>query len=66
MIQLTSLKGEAFYLNPDLVEKIEKSADTIITVVGGNKLRVSEEPDEIVERFIAYKRSINYIRKVGD
>ncbi len=66
MIQLTSLKGEAFYLNADLVEKIEKSADTIITVIGGNKIRVSEEPDEIVEKFIDYKRNINYIRKVGE
>jgi len=66
MIELKSLKGEVFYLNPDVVEKIEKVGDTIITAVGGNKIRVSNEPEEVVEKFLEYKRSINYIRKVGD
>lgn len=59
MIQLTTLKGSRFYLNPELIEQIEEIHDTIITLVGGKKVRVNESPEEVADKVIAYQRSIH-------
>lgn len=58
MIKLTSLSGSEFYLNIDLIYKVEPLADSLITLTDGKTLRVRESADEIIERMIAYKRKI--------
>ncbi len=55
MIEVTRLNGKAFYLNPDLIETMEITPDTVITLTGGNKYVVTEAPKELIER-IAYFR----------
>ncbi|MGA1038235.1 MAG: flagellar FlbD family protein, partial [Ilumatobacteraceae bacterium] len=42
MITLTRINGEVFALNPDLIERVEESPDTHITLVDGKHLMVSE------------------------
>ena len=64
MIQLTSLKGERFYLNEILVCRIDQIPDTLITLTDGNKLRVQEHPEEVVEKIRDYQRSIGAVFKV--
>ena len=58
MILLTTLSGTAFYLNTDLVVKIEALPDTVITLTDGKTLRVTEKPEVIIDRIINYKRKI--------
>ncbi|MFZ7120938.1 MAG: flagellar FlbD family protein [Eubacteriaceae bacterium] len=58
MIILTSLKGKEFYLNSELIYKIDKESDTIITLQDGMKIRVSDNPQEIIDKIIEYKRRI--------
>ncbi|RBP46757.1 flagellar FlbD family protein [Garciella nitratireducens] len=58
MIELTTLKGKSFYLNAELIEQIEELPDTIITLVGGKKIRVQESAQIVVEKVIIYKRKI--------
>jgi flagellar protein FlbD len=50
MITATRLHGPAFALNPDLIERIESTPDTVITLVDGAKYVVRESVDELVER----------------
>ncbi len=50
MITVTRLNGAAFALNPDLIERIEETPDTVITLVDGAKYVVREHLDEIVAR----------------
>lgn len=50
MIHVTRLTGAAFTLNPDLIEKIEATPDTVIHIVGGNDYVVKESAEEIVNR----------------
>ncbi|MCG8483984.1 MAG: flagellar FlbD family protein [Clostridia bacterium] len=64
MIQLTSLQGEKFFLSADLIERVEEIPDTMITLVNGKKLRVSEDADTVVDRYIEYKRKINGVMEV--
>ena len=43
MITVTRLNGPAFALNPDLIERVEATPDTVIHLVGGNDYVVARE-----------------------
>ena len=58
MIKLTRLSHEPLVLNSDLIEYMEASPDTVITLTNGQKLRVSETADEVIERVIEFRRAI--------
>ncbi|WP_102510149.1 flagellar FlbD family protein [Sanguibacter massiliensis] len=49
MIVVTRLHGGRFAVNPDLVQRVETTPDTVITLVDGTKYIVSETLDELVE-----------------
>ena len=58
MITVTRLNGPAFALNPDLIERIETTPDTVITLVDGAKYVVRESVDELVARVRESKAAI--------
>ncbi|WP_407371256.1 flagellar FlbD family protein [Carnobacterium sp.] len=58
MIALTTVSGKEFYLNCDLIYRIDRSFDTMITLVDGKSLRVTETDEEIVKKIIQYRRKI--------
>lgn len=66
MILLHSLNGSEFYINNDLMVKVEALPDTVITLTDGRTLRVKEDPREIVERIIQFKRKIFQGSLVGE
>ncbi len=57
MIQLTRLNHIPLVLNSDLIEHIEMTPDTVITLTSGQKIMVLEHADEVVERVVAFRRS---------
>ncbi|MBR0575954.1 flagellar FlbD family protein [Proteiniclasticum sp. BAD-10] len=58
MIALNDLSGGEFYLNDDLIFKVEALADTVITMTDGKTLRVRQSPQEILERIVGFKQKI--------
>jgi flagellar protein FlbD len=46
-------------LNSDLIEYLEITPDTVITLTTGQKLRVSESADEVIARVIEFRRAIS-------
>lgn len=48
MITLTRLSGSVFVLNADLIERVDSTPDTVVTLVDGKKYVVSEGLAEIV------------------
>ncbi|MFW2338641.1 MAG: flagellar FlbD family protein [Acidimicrobiia bacterium] len=58
MILVHRLKGEAMFLNADLMESIQATPDTVITMVDGRKLVVAESAEEIVDRIRDFRASI--------
>jgi flagellar protein FlbD len=58
MIQLTRLNHIPMVLNSDLIEHIEITPDTVITLTTGQKIVVLEPACDVVERVVAYRRSI--------
>lgn len=55
MIQLTRLNSRPFAMNCDLIEQIEETPDTIITLTNGKKVVVAEPTEAILEKIIEYR-----------
>ena len=60
MIWVTRLNGTEMVINSDLVESIESTPDTIITLLNGDTLIVRESVEDVVAR------AIDYARRAGD
>ncbi|MCU1274332.1 MAG: flagellar FlbD family protein [Bryobacterales bacterium] len=58
MIQLTRLNHVPLVLNSDLIEHMEVTPDTVVTLTTGQKIVVLESAEEVVERIIRFRRSI--------
>lgn len=55
MIELTRLNGEHMVVNSDLIRYVEENPDTVITLVTGDKIVVSESTRELIERVITFR-----------
>ncbi len=58
MITLTRLSGSVFALNADLVERIDSTPDTVVTLVDGTKYVVTETLGEIVSAVRRHRAEI--------
>ena len=58
MIWLTRLNGQEFALNADLIECVESTPDTLITLIDGRKCVVHESAQEVVSRVVQFRSSI--------
>ena len=58
MITLTRLTGAQFALNPDLVERVDCTPDTVITLVDGTKYLVAESLPEVTHLVLEYRARI--------
>jgi flagellar protein FlbD len=59
MVRLTRLNHAPLVLNSDLIEHIDSTPDTVITLTTGQILRVRESADEVVERIVEFRRKIH-------
>ena len=58
MIRVKKLTGEEYVLNSDLIETIESTPDTVITLTTGKKIVVLDNIENIIQKVIEYKRKI--------
>lgn len=58
MIRLTRLNGKEFVVNAEMIQYVEETPDTVITLSSKEKMVVKEPVDEIIRRTVAYHRSI--------
>ena len=58
VIRLTRLNQAEIVLNSDLIEHIDVTPDTVITLTNGQILRVRESADEVVERIVEFRRRV--------
>ncbi|MGC2504851.1 MAG: flagellar FlbD family protein, partial [Silvibacterium sp.] len=54
MIELTRLNGSPLAVNSDLIQFAESAPDTLLTMVTGEKLIVTESLAEVADRMVAY------------
>ena len=58
MIRLTRINDSLVVINAEMIELLEQSPDTIVTMTTGHKIFVKESVDDVIERVMEYKRSI--------
>ena len=58
MIALRRLNNQPIMVNADLIETLESTPDTVITLTSGNKLLVRDSMEEIQAKIVDYKRRI--------
>jgi flagellar protein FlbD len=64
MISVKRLRGEEILINAELIETVEETPDTIITLSNGHKLVVQDRMADVMAKIIDYKRQV-YGRVVG-
>ena len=58
MIEVTRLNGTNILINPDLIELVEETPDTVISFTTGRKLIVKESRQEIKNLVKLYRKDI--------
>ena len=58
MIIVTRLHGTTVAVNCDLIERVEASSETVVTLVDGSRYVVRESVAEIVDKVRAYRASV--------
>jgi flagellar protein FlbD len=61
MIKVTRLNHVPLILNSDLIEHIDMTPDTVITLTSGQKYMVLETAEEIVDKVIEFRRRLNIL-----
>lgn len=61
MIDVTRMNDTKITLNAELIESVEETPDTVVTLTTGKKVIVKESRQEIKERVLCYKKEIFFM-----
>jgi len=59
MIKLKRLNHSEIVINAELIELVEETPDTVITLTNGHKMIVMDSAEDVIRKVVAYKRSIH-------
>ena len=59
MIVLKKINSATIAVNSDLIEYIEETPDTVITLTNSDRIVVQERMAEIIEKIVQYRRLIS-------
>ena len=59
LIYVTRLDGSQLVVNADLIETVEHTAGTVITLVDGKRLVVATPVDDVVDSVVAFRQRIS-------
>jgi len=58
LVKVSRLNGAEFYVNPDLIEFIEQTPDTLLTMTAGKKVIIKETPEELASKILQHKQEV--------
>ncbi len=58
MIEVTKINGTKVLINPDLMELVEETPDTVITFTTGRKIIVKESRQDVKNLVKLYRKDI--------
>jgi flagellar protein FlbD len=59
MIRLTRINHVPLVLNSDLIEHVETTPDTVISMINGQKFVVLESTDDVIRKVVEFRRDIS-------
>lgn len=60
MIIVTRLNNSKFWVNADMIEFIEETPDTVISLINGNKIVIKESADTVVNSVIQFRQQVSF------
>lgn len=58
MIRLHRIRGEELYLNADLIESMEVTPDTLLTLIDGRKLVIGDSPETVIDEIARFRARV--------
>ena len=58
MIEVTKLNDIKILINPDLIEMVEETTDTVVTLTTGRKIIVKESRQDVKNLVKSYRKEI--------
>lgn len=58
MITVTKINDSEIVINPELIEIMQETPDTTITLTTGRKIIVKEAVDDIIDKIKKYKKDL--------
>jgi flagellar protein FlbD len=58
MIRVTRLNHSPIVINSELIERVEITPDTVITLTTGQIFRVRETAEEVIDRVVDFRKRI--------
>jgi flagellar protein FlbD len=58
MIQVTRINRVPLVLNSDLIEHVETTPDTVISLTTGQKFVVRESAEEVIQKVVEFRRAL--------
>ncbi|MCC6436931.1 MAG: flagellar FlbD family protein [Acidimicrobiales bacterium] len=58
MIAITRLDGSTLVVNADLIETIERSGDTVVTLVSSTRFVVRESVEELIAAVVGFRAEV--------
>lgn len=58
MVEITKMNGQKILVNPDLIETVEETPDTVMTLTTGRKIIVKESRQEVKNLVKLYRKDI--------
>ena len=62
MIEVTKINGSRVLVNPDLIELVEETPDTVIAFTTGRKIIVKESRQEVNNLVKSYRKELFAIK----
>ena len=59
MIRLTRINHVPLVVNADLIEHMETTPDTVVSMTNGQKFVVIESTDDVIRKVIEFRREIS-------
>lgn len=63
MVKLSRINGAEVTVNAELIETVEATPDTIVSLTTGKKLMVVESVDQVIEKVVAYRRMLTTVHR---
>ncbi len=61
VIKVTRLNGDEYWLNPHMIETMESTPDTTISLITGKKLVVKENPEKVMNLIVSYRQTLGLL-----
>ncbi len=58
MIEVTKINGTKVLINPDLIELVEETPDTVVVFTTGRKIIVKESRQEVKNLVKSYRKDV--------